>query len=259
MNTQKINLLKQLIKRDVTSRYKGSYLGIIWSFIIPLLMLLVYTFVFSVVFEGRWNVESTNKVEFALIIFSGITVFNFFSEVLNRSSSIIISNTNYVKKVIFPLEILPISITISALVHALISILILFIGLIVFMGGISLTALFLPLVLLPVILLSLGISWFLASIGTYIRDVGYIINVLTGALMFLSPIFYPVSSVPDSLKFVYYLNPLSYTVEDMRKILLWNQYPDFWWLLIGSLVGLVVALLGYFWFQKTRRGFSDVL
>lgn len=259
MFAQKLSLLRQLVKRDVTSRYKGSYLGIIWSFIIPLLMLVVYTFVFSVVFEARWNIESSSKVEFALIIFSGMTVFNFFSEVLNRSSSLIINNANYVKKVVFPLALLPISITISALVQALISIVILVIGIIVFMGGINLTILYLPLVLLPVVLMSFGLSWLLASVGTYIRDIGYIVNVCTSALMFLSPIFYPVSSVPEALKFVYYLNPLSYTVEDMRKVLLWNEAPDFTWLAIGTIIGLVVAVLGYFWFKKTRRGFADVL
>jgi len=256
---QKVNLLKQLVKRDVSIRYKGSYLGILWSFAIPLLMMIVYTFVFSVVFEARWNTGSSNKLEFAFIIFSGTTVFNFVSEVLNRSSGIIIGNANYVKKVIFPLEVLPVTIVISALVQTCISLIVLFIGLMLFNGGLHLTVLYLPIVLLPVVLLSLGMSWFLASIGTYIRDVGYVINVFTSALMFLSPIFYPVSSVPSSLKIIYYLNPLSYTVEDIRKILLWNQTPDFGFLLMGSVMGILVSFAGYYWFKKTRGGFADVL
>lgn len=222
-------------------------------------MMIVYTFVFSVVFEARWNTDSSNKLEFAFIIFSGITVFNFLSEVLSRSTGIIIGNANYVKKVIFPLEILPVSIVVSALVQTLISFSILFIGLLLFGGGLHLTVLFLPFVLLPVILLSVGLSWFLASFGTYIRDVSYVINVFTGALMFLSPIFYPVSSVPESLRMIYYLNPLSYTVEDIRKILLWNQVPDFGFLLFGTFIGIIVSIGGYIWFQKTRRGFADVL
>lgn len=259
MKSQYYYLLKQLVKRDVASRYKGSFLGIMWSFIIPILMLFVYTFVFSVVFKGRWSAQSDNHLQFAMIIFSGITVFNFFSEVINRSPSLIIGNSNYVKKIVFPLELLSISAVLTAMVHAAISFVILFVGLLVFGGGIHYTILFLPLVLLPIILMTLGGSWFLSSLGVYIRDINHIIAVATSALMFLSPIFYSVDSVPDKLKGIYYLNPLSHTVEDMRSIVIWGKLPDFGWIGTGTVIGLIVLISGYYWFKKTRGGFADVL
>lgn len=255
----KFSLLRQLVKRDVLSRYKGSTLGMVWSVVIPILMLAVYTFVFSVVFEARWNVESDNHLQFALIIFSGITIFNFFSEVITRSPSLIIGNTNYVKKVVFPLELLSVSAVLSAFVHLVISFFILFIGIIAFGDGLKWTVLYLPLVLLPIVLFSLGLSWFLSSIGTFIRDISYLVNVFTSALMFLSPIFYPITSVPANLRFIYKLNPVSSTVEDMRNILIWGTAPDFYWLLTGSISGLVISVLGYYWFKKTRGGFADVI
>ncbi|AIQ20840.1 sugar ABC transporter permease [Paenibacillus sp. FSL H7-0357] len=259
MFSSNLNLLKQLVKRDVLAKYKGSSLGILWSVVIPIMLLAIYTFVFSVVFEARWNVQSNNHLQFALIIFSGMTIFNFFSEVINRSPTLIIGNSNYVKKVIFPLHLLPVSIVLSSIVHMLISFIILFIGLAFFGGGIHITALYLPLVCLPIILFATGLSWFLASLGTYVRDVSYVVNVLTSALMFLSPIFYPVSSVPKELRFLYNLNPISFTVEDMRNVLIWGVRPDFVWLGYGTLIGIVFCLLGYYWFKKTKGGFADVL
>ncbi|KGP80830.1 MULTISPECIES: ABC transporter permease [unclassified Paenibacillus] len=259
MKRSDLYLLKQLVKRDVFSRYKGSFLGILWSFIIPILMLVVYTFVFSVVFKGRWSVESNNHLEFALIIFSGITVFNFFSEVINRSPSLIIGNSNYVKKIVFPLELLSISALLTALIHALISLFILFVGLVFFGDGIHFSAIYLPLVCLPITLMTLGASWFLASLGVYVRDISHIISVFTSALMFLSPIFYSVNTVPVELRFIYNINPIAHTVEDMRKIIIWGQLPDFTWILIGTGIGLLMVVSGFYWLKKTRGGFADVL
>ncbi|CAJ1317918.1 ABC transporter permease [Paenibacillus nuruki] len=259
MKSQYYYLLKQLVKRDIASRYKGSFLGIMWSFIIPVLMLVVYTFVFSVVFKGRWSAQSDNHLEFAMIIFSGITVFNFFSEVINRSPSLIIGNSNYVKKIVFPLELLSVSAILTAMVHAAISFAILLMGLIFFGQGIHYTIIFLPLVLLPIVLITLGASWFLSSLGVYIRDINHIIGVMTSALMFLSPIFYSVDSVPEKLKGLYDLNPLSHTVEDMRNIIIWGRVPDFSWIIIGTVIGIITSILGYYWFKKTRGGFADVL
>lgn len=253
------NLIKQLVIRDVLSRYKGSYLGVLWSFVIPILMLIVYTFVFSVVFKAKWNAESQDKLQFALIIFTGMTVFNLFSEVVNRAPGLILNNTNYVKKVVFPLEILNVVTVISSCVQTLISLLILVIGLFVFDGGIHWTIISLPIVMLPIIFLSLGLSWFLSSLGVYFRDVNHIVGVAVGAAMFLTPIFYSVTSVPNNLIFIYNLNPLSYVVEDMRKIMIWGQWPSWNLLLIGTLISIVICFLGYIWFVKTRKGFADVI
>lgn len=252
-------LIKQFVKRDVIGRYRGSYLGIMWSFLNPLLMLTVYTFVFSVVFKARWGVESNSKTEFALILFCGITTFNLFAEIVNRAPGLIISNVNYVKKVVFPLEILPVVVLGSAFVHASISLFILIIGLAVLLGVLHWTIVFIPLVLLPLVLLSIGLGWLFASLGVFLRDIGHILGVAVQVLMFLSPIFYPVSAIPKELQHLYYINPLSYVVEDMRRIMVWGQLPNWGWLTFGTILGVLVALFGHAWFQKTRGGFADVL
>lgn len=254
------SLIKQFIKRDIAARYKGSYLGILWSFVTPLLMLTIYTFVFSVVFQARWGSEGeTSKVEFALLLFSGLIVFNLFSEVISKSPSLITSNANYVKKVVFPLEILPIVALGSALFHSLISLVILILASFMFLGQIYWTILLFPIILLPMLLVTLGLSWLLASLGVFIRDVGQIVGVMVPALMFLSPIFYPISSIPDELQFLYYFNPISYVVEDARRVLIWGEMPHWDWFGYGMLIGLIVFTLGYIWFNKTRKGFADVI
>lgn len=252
-------LIKQFAKRDVVGRYKGSYLGIIWTFLTPLFMLLIYTFVFSMVFKARWGVGSDSKIEFAMVLFCGLTIFQLFSECVNRAPGLVLNNVNYVKKVVFPLEILPVAALGSALVQAAISFFILVFGLVILMGVFNWTLVFVPLVLLPLILLTLGFSWFLASLGIYLRDIGQVVGVITQALMFLSPIFYPVSAIPEEFRPIFYINPISYVVEDMRRVMVWGQMPDWNWLLIGTLTGFAVAISGHAWFQKTRKGFADVL
>lgn len=256
---QNKHLMNQLVKRDVSQRYKGSYLGIVWSFATPLFMLAIYTFFFGFVFSNRWGASgSDNKFEFALVLFCGLIVFNFLSEVLTKSPSLIISNTNLVKKVVFPLEVLSVVLMRSALVHTLISIGILVIGLLI-IGSIHWTIIFLPIVLLPIILVATGLSWFLSSLGVYVRDITQLIGLVVQALMFLSPIFYPISSIPANLRMIYYFNPLTYVVEDMRRILMWGQIPDWKFTVLGILLGSGVFLLGFIWFRKTKGGFADVL
>lgn len=252
-------LIKQLTKREVISRYRGSYLGVLWSILTPLAMLVIFTFVFSVIFQARWGGGSGSKVEFALIIFCGLATFNVFAECILRSPSLILSQPNYVKKVVFPLEIFPVVALGSALVQWLISIVILLISLFVLFGSLHSTIFYLPIVMLPLLLICLGLSWFLASLGVFLRDINHIIGLIVQALMFLSPIFYPVSVVPKELRFIYHLNPISFVVEDMRRIVIWGQPPNWDWLIIGSIVGFVVAFLGFAWFQKTRGGFADVI
>ncbi|GAD13505.1 wzm [Geobacillus kaustophilus GBlys] len=254
------SLIMQFIKREVRSRYQGSYLGIVWSFITPLMMLMIYTFVFSVVFKARWGTSAgDNKVEFALLLFSGLIVFNIFSEVVSRAPMLITSNVNYVKKVVFPLEILPIVILGSSLFHLGINIMILIIAILIFTGKIYWTVILLPLVLLPICLFTLGLGWFLSSLGVYIRDIGQVMSVVISALMFLSPIFYPISAIPKELQFLYYINPISYVVEDVRRVVVWGLLPHWNWLITGTVFGVITALLGLTWFKKTRGGFADVL
>lgn len=253
------HLLIQLIKRDILQRYRGSYLGLIWSFVTPLFMLIIYTYFFGFVFNNKWGETlNDNKFEFALVLFCGLLIFNFFSETITKSPSLMISNTNLVKKVVFPLEILPIVLTGSALFHMLISIVILFIGILI-VGTVHWTVIFLPLVIFPIILLSLGFSWFLSSLGVFIRDISQFIGLAMQALMFMSPIFYPISIIPDSLRFIYYINPLTYVVEDVRRVMMWGLLPNWKFTIIGFLLSFSIYFLGFLWFKKTKGGFSDVL
>lgn len=259
MYSQK-SLINQFIKREITGRYKGSYLGILWSFITPLLMLVIYTFVFSVVFKARWGTGAdTSKVEFALLLFAGLIVFNIFSEVLVSASSLITSNVNYVKKVIFPLEILSIVSVGSSLFHGAISMIILIFAEIILMGTLHWTLILVPLIILPICLVALGLSWILASLGVYLRDIGQLIGVIVPGLMFLSPIFYPISAIPSELQYLYWINPITYVVEDVRRVVVWGKLPHWDWIVCGILIGITVSVIGLVWFKKTRKGFADVL
>ena len=254
------NLLLQFTRREIEGRYRGSYLGIIWSMILPLMMLVIYTFVFSVIFKSRWRTDvEASQGEFALTLFAGLIAFNIFSECITRAPTQIISNPNYVKKVVFPLEILSASALGAALFHSLISIAILLTGTVLILGKISMTVLFLPLALLPLIGLCLGLGWFLASLGVYVRDTAYAVSIVTQVLFFLSAIFYPISAVPVALQPIMYLNPLTTVTESFRRILIWNMPPDWGpWLIVTIATGLL-TLLGYTWFMKTKSGFADVL
>lgn len=252
-------LVKASAKREVLGRYRGSFLGLLWSFFNPLFMLAVFTFVFSVIFQARWGGGSGSKTEFALVLFAGLLVYNLFAECINRAPGLILSNTNYVKKVVFPLEILPLVGLLSALFHTLISLGVWVIAYTLFFGIPHLTVFYLPLVLLPFCLFLMGLSWALASLGVFLRDVSQFIGLLTTALMFLSPVFYPVTAFPEDYRYILYLNPLTTVVEQTRDVLFWGKMPDFLMLAIYWVVTLGIAWLGFAWFQKTRKGFADVL
>jgi lipopolysaccharide transport system permease protein len=253
------SLIKALVKRDVIGRYRGSALGIFWSFFQPVFMLAVYTFVFSVVFKARWIAGSDSKTEFALVLFAGLLVFGLFSECINRAPTLILSNVNYVKKVVFPLEVLPWVVLGSALFHALVSIGVWLVFYLVFFGMPRTTMLLLPLILLPLIFFTMGLSWLLASLGVYLRDIAQIINIITTTLMFLSPIFYPVSALPAEYQFLLNLNPLTPAIEQTRDVLIWGKAPDSLTFGIYVAATALIAWLGFAWFQKTRKGFADVI
>ncbi|MHA6236547.1 ABC transporter permease [Pseudomonas fluorescens group sp. PF-69] len=253
------SLIKSFIQRDVLGRYRGSFMGILWSFLNPLFMLVVYTFVFSVVFKARWATGSDSKTEFALILFAGLMVFSLFAECINRAPGLILSNPNYVKKVIFPLEVLPWVNLGSALFHGAISLSVWLLAYVVFFGTPHLTALYLPFILLPLVLFIMGLSWALASLGVYLRDVAQFIGIITSTLMFLSPIFYPVTAIPERYRGLLYLNPLTPVIEQTRSALYWGATPDFAMLTGYTVITAIFAWLGFAWFQKTRKGFGDVL
>lgn len=253
-------LILQMIKREVIGRYKGSVIGLAWSFFNPIFMLSVYTIVFSMIFKARWgDVGEENKIQFALILFVGIIVLNFFTEVVNRAPNLILSNVNYVKKVVFPLEILSVVSIGTALFHALISFIVLMLAFIGFNGFLHSTVLLAPVVFLPLTILLLGLSWILASLGVFLRDVGHTIGLLTTLLMFLSPIFYPISAVPISLQPYILANPMSFVIEQTRLVMIAGQFPNWIGMGIYMIIANLVMIFGFILFQKTRKGFADVI
>ncbi len=254
------SLLRQLVGRTISARYKGSMLGLLWSFIQPLMMLCVYTFVFSVVFKARWGVETGGgRGAFAIIMLCGMAIFSSFSESVNTCCLCVTGNPNYVKKVIFPLEVLPAAQTLATFILGLAWFVLLFFGVIFIFGKLSFTMLLLPLILLPVFLFSLGISYFVASFGVYIRDTQYLVGVIVQILFFLTPIFYPIEAVPPRFQTILRLNPLAVLIEEGRKVFLYGQLPDWGFLGAAFLVSCAVLQLGFLWFRETKRGFADVL
>lgn len=264
-----LTLIGELVRRDIVGRYRGSVLGIFWSLLTPLFMLAVFTFVFGTVLQTRWvhSADGPNAAaaaqpsiaEFAIILFAGLIVFQLFAEVINRAPSLIYTNVNYVKKVVFPLEILPVVALGSAAFHACISLAVLFVFKIAVTGHVPWTALLFPFVMAPYLVLILGLAWFLASFGTYVRDVGQVLAPLVTALMFLSPIFFPLAALPAWIRPWVALNPVALPVEQAREVLILGRVPDLFSLAVYTVVALGIAALGFIWFQKTRRGFADVL
>jgi lipopolysaccharide transport system permease protein len=253
-------LIMHMVRREVGGRYKGSFLGISWSFFHPVFMLSVYTFVFSVVFKARWVVDGEeSKIQFAVVLFAGMIVHGLFAEVLNRSPGLILSNVNFVKKVVFPLDILPVIAMGAALFHSIVSLAVLLAAFALFNGYLHWTAIFIPLVLLPLIILTLGLAWVLASLGVFLRDVGQTIGIITTVMMFLSPVFYRVNSLPEGFRPWLMANPLTFIIEQAREVLIWGHLPDWFGLSIYTLLAIIVAWAGYAWFQKTRKGFADVI
>lgn len=252
-------LIRVSVKREVLGRYRGSFMGLLWSFFNPLFMLAVYTFVFSVVFKARWNVTSESKTEFALVLFAGLIIFNLFADCINRAPGLILANVSYVKKVVYPLEILPWVALGTALFHGCISLSVWLVAHIAFFGPPPATIIFLPMILVPFLLFISGLSWALASLGVYLRDVSQFIGIVTTVLMFLSPIFYPVTAIPEQYRHILFLNPLAFIIEQARDVLYWGKMPNFSMVGLYLLVATGIAWLGFAWFQKTRKGFADVL
>ncbi len=254
-------LIARMTKREVVGRYKGSTMGLAWSFFNPVFMLTVYTFVFSEIFKSRWGGigGDDSRTQFAVVLFVGMIVLSLFSEVLNRAPGLILANVNYVKKVVFPIEILPVIAMGAALFHSFISLGVLLAAFALLNGYLHWTVIFTPLVLLPLVILTTGLAWMLASLGVFLRDVGQTIGIITTVLMFLSPVFYPVTAVPERFRPFIMANPLTFIIEQMRDVLIWGHLPN--WLGLGAytVAAGAIAWAGYAWFQKTRKGFADVL
>jgi len=252
-------MIRRLTKREIALRYRGSALGLLWSFITPLVMLTIYTFIFSVVFKSRWGTSGDSKVNFAIVLFAGLIVYNIVSECIIRAPSLIVGNSNYVKKVVFPLEILPTVALGSALFHGFVSLVVLLAAQLVFLQRMPWTILLFPVLLLPLMLSVAGLLWLLSALGVFLRDIGQVTSILTTLLMFLSPLFYPASAVPDRYRFWLQLNPLTFIIEQSRNVLIFGNVPDWSGLVVALVVSTSISAFGFWWFQRTRRGFADVI
>ena len=254
------DLLKQFALRDVALRYRGSYLGAQWAFLNPLLLLAVYTFVFGVIFKLRWTGEqTTSRLEFATTVFAGLVSFSIFADSINRASAVIVGLPNYVKKVVFPLEVLPLSLVMSALVQAGLSTLVLLVAVGVQRHGLPWTVLLAPVALAPIVLIASGFSLLVSSLGVFVRDVSNTVSLVTSILFFMTPIFYPSTAIPEKFRWALYFNPLAPGVEAFRAVIVKGELAltmPFW---ISFGFGLAVCYVGFLWFFRIKKAFADVI
>jgi lipopolysaccharide transport system permease protein len=252
-------LVAQIARREVIGRYRGSFVGLLWSFFNPLLILGIYTFVFGFIFKSHWTTPGTEHVNFAVILFAGLNISAMFSECANRGPTLIIENTNFVKKVVFPLEALSWSTVGSALFHLIISTAVLLAFEFVVQGSIPWTIILFPFVIAVFLPFMAGVVWFLASLGVFLRDLKQAIGIITTALMFLAPIFYPVESISPQYRGLIYLNPLTVIVEASRDVIVWGRMPDWESLGLYAIAACLFAWFSFNWFERSRKGFADVL
>jgi lipopolysaccharide transport system permease protein len=254
------NLIYELTRREVLGKYKGAWLGIFWAVAIPLALLGVYTFVFGVVMKVRWAAGAgETQVDFALLLFVGMLIHNLFSECVGKAPELILTNATFVKKVVFPLEILPLASVLSALFHMAVALLVFLAVLAVSRGGLFATAFLFPLVILPAVLFTLGLTWALASFGVYFRDIGQAASLIVLLFLFLSPVFYPIAALPTKFRTLIHLNPLTFPIEAGRAVLIYGRPPEWSSFAWNLLLGTFMAWVGFWWFQKTRKGFADVV
>lgn len=252
-------LLGQLVKKDIELKYKDSVLGMLWAIIVPMLMIVIYTFVFSIVFRPQWISEQGSRFEFALMMYCGLVAFNMLSDVIGRSSGIIAANVNYVKKVIFPLELLPVMITMTALFNSCVSLVVLVIAKLILTHSISVTLPMVVIVYIPLVIFTIGVSLILASVSVYLKDIASAVSVLITVLMYISPVFFTVDSVPAPYKIVCEINPLTYMIENFRNVVLYGTMPDWKYMLISCVVAVLTAWIGGIVFRRLKEGFADVL
>lgn len=253
------DLALQLAKRDVIGRYRGSFFGMAWSLFNPLLMLVVYTLFFTQVFQARWGAQAGGKAVFATALFVGLIVHGIVAESASKSAAVLTSNPNFVKKIVFPLEVLPWVTVLAAIFHGLLSVLILLAGVVVLGDGLHWSIFLWPLMLLPIALLSAGMAWLLSGAAVYFRDVGQIVGVLVTVLLFTSPVFFPVDMLPPTFARIIAINPLTFPIEQSRELLLWGGAMD--WIRYGRYTAFVLAFawISHALFNRAKRGFADVL
>ena len=252
-------LVYQLTRRNIQIRFRGTALGILWSLVTPILMLVMYTFVFGTILKVRWIQQQGGNLEFATILFSGLIVHTYFSECLQHSVDLITSNRQYVKKVVFPLTSLAWVVVLTSLFQAAISTAVLLLYLMLAQNTLHWTLIVVPFLFFPLMLIALGASWIIAATAVYLRDISQMIGLITLALLFVSPVFYPVSSLPEALQTLLYLNPITWVIEQVRGAILWGVLPDLVGYINYTVIAFLVAWLGVVWFQRLRPGFADVV
>jgi lipopolysaccharide transport system permease protein len=251
-------LIWSLAKRELLTRYKGSVLGVVWAIVTPVVMIGIFTFIFAGIFGARFG-TSSSRWNYALYLFCGLIPWNMFQETLQLSSTTIVNHSNLVKRVVFPLETLPVAQAFSALGNQLFASIALLLAIVVIEHRLGLTFLWLPILLVPQLLIAIGAGWLLASLGVFLRDIVQGVSLVLMAWMYLTPIIYPESIVPARFSRVIQLNPLTPLIRNYRRIFLENQHPEWSGLLYCSVVALLVFLFGYWWFARTRKNFADLI
>lgn len=256
---QQRSLLVELTKREILGRYRGAVIGMLWSLISPFLMLMVYTLAFGYILRSRWPGTSGATTDFALILFVGLIIHGFFAECMTRAPQLILSNPNYVKRVVFPLEILTCSMTLAALFHLAMNVVVLIALKWFWHGELYWQTLLLPLVIAPLVILTMAVGWFLSALGVYLRDISQVVGVLAAAMLFLSSAIVPVETLPESYRWVFYANPLTLIIDQAREVVIWGRMPDWSALGLYAACATVLAVLALAFFRRMRGGFGDVL
>jgi lipopolysaccharide transport system permease protein len=253
------SLIAELTRRDIHGKYRGANFGMLWALISPFLMLAVYSLAFGNILRSRWPQTGDGSHSFALILFIGLIIHGFFAECISRAPQLVVENPNYVKRVIFPLQILPWPMVLSALFHLFTNLIAFVILQAVVDHHFVWQVLLFPFTVAPLAILALGASWWLAALGVYFRDIGQVTGVLVTALLFTSTAIMPLSAVSPSVRWLFELNPLSFIIDQSREVTLWGRFPDWMGLGLYALAALVFAYFGYWIFLMTKRGFADVI
>ena len=256
--TQRYSLILSMVRRDVLGRYRGSFGGAVWTVLHPLLLMVAYYFVFSVVLRVRFRAEQ-GPAGFVLYFLCGMLPWMAFNEAVGRAANTVWEHGNFVKRVVFPLEILPLNLTLAGLVTEFFGLLILLAALAGLGAGIPATTIYLPLVLIPQFLLTAGLCWFLAALGVFLRDTGQIMGFLLTVWFFITPICYPATSLPQSYRWLFEKNPMYVIVETYRAVILENSPPDWGPLATLWVVSVAAFFGGHACFYKVKKSFADLI
>ena len=254
----RIELILSFARRELLARYKGSVLGVVWALLTPAVMIAIFTFIFAVIFGARFG-GSVSHWDYALYLFCGLLPWTMFQETAQQSASAIVTRANLVKRVVFPLETLPVAQALAALGHQLFGTVALLIFIVVIRQELHITLLWLPVLIIPQLLLTVGAAWLIASLGVFVRDITQGISLLMTAWMFLTPIVYPESMVPSRFRTLIEINPFTSLVRSYRLVMLEGAAPDWSGLAYFIVWAIVIFFFGYWWFARTRKNFADVI